>query len=38
MRTIFPRAALVLQKDVRIETVEPRGFGSRWKTKHENLL
>src|SRR5215212_11140822 len=32
LRTIFPRAALALQRDHRGETVDARGFGERSKT------
>src|SRR5215213_5970822 len=38
LHTIFPRAAIVLQKDHRGETVDARGFGGWSKTRREDPL
>jgi len=38
LRTIFPRAAIVLQKDVRDDAVDARGFRGRSKTRGDNPL
>ena len=38
LRTIFPRATIVLQKGVRDEAVDARGFGGRSKTRGDNPL
>jgi hypothetical protein len=38
LRTVFPKAAIVLQKDHHDEAVDARGFGGRSKTRREDPL